>query len=69
MRIRRYHTSEEEALWSMLYNTVHNVNIKDYSQAQVNAWALDEWNMEQWKMRLAKTNPFVSEIDGQVVGL
>ena len=53
----------------MLYNTVHNVNIKDYSQAQVTAWAPDEWNMEQWKMRLAKTNPIVSEIDGQVVGL
>ena len=68
MKIRRYYPGEEEALWSLLYNTVHKINVKDYSQAQINAWAPDEWDMEQWKKRLAQTNPFVSEIDGQLVG-
>lgn len=68
MKIRRYHQGEEEALWSLLYHTVHKVNGKDYSQAQVEAWAPFEWDILQWKKRLLRTNPFVAEENGQLVG-
>ena len=68
MNIRRYLQGEEKALWSLLYNTVHNVNIKDYSQSQIDAWAPEEWDMVEWTKRLLKTNPFVAEIKGQLAG-
>ncbi|MDM8563687.1 GNAT family N-acetyltransferase [Candidatus Marithioploca araucensis] len=68
MKNRRYHQGEEQALWSLFYNSVHKVNSKDYSQAQIEAWAPSEWDMPQWKNRLRRTNPFVAEENGQLLG-
>ncbi|MES0371541.1 MAG: GNAT family N-acetyltransferase [Mariprofundaceae bacterium] len=68
MNIRRYRQGEEDVLWQLLYNTVHHVNIQDYSSEQLNAWAPDDWDMEQWKERLLGSRPFVVEAEDQVVG-
>lgn len=68
MKIRRYHLGEEHTLWLLLYNTVHKVNKRDYSQAQIEAWAPSTFDFPQWKKRLFKTNPFVAEQNGKLVG-
>lgn len=68
MKVRRYIKGEEQALWSLLYDTVHKVNCKDYTQAQIEAWAPSQWDLPQWVNRLNKTNPFVAEINSQLVG-
>ncbi|WP_028581435.1 GNAT family N-acetyltransferase [Desulfogranum japonicum] len=68
MKIRRYRKGEEQTLWSLLYKTVHKVNSKDYTQAQVEAWAPSQWNLPNWIKRLNKTNPFVAEKDNQIIG-
>ena len=68
MKVRRYETGEEEALWSLLYETVHRVNSKDYSQAQIDAWAPSERDSDQWSNRLKETNPFVAEVHGELIG-
>ncbi len=47
---------------------MHNVNIKDYSQSQINAWAPENYDLKQWSERLSRTNPFVAESNGQLVG-
>jgi putative acetyltransferase len=68
MKVRRYRKGEEQELWSLLYETVHKVNSKDYTQAQIEAWAPTQWDLPKWKKRLNKTNPFVAEKDNQIVG-
>ncbi|MDX8403998.1 MAG: GNAT family N-acetyltransferase [Mariprofundaceae bacterium] len=68
MNIRRYHQGEEDVLWQLLYNTVHHVNIKDYSKEQVGAWAPDDWDKEQWKERLLRSRPFVVEVEDEILG-
>ena len=37
--IRKYQEADTDELWELFYNTVHRVNIKDYSKSQVDAWA------------------------------
>ena len=39
MKIRRYQKSDCEELAKLFYNTVHTINIQDYSVEQLNAWA------------------------------
>lgn len=39
--IRNYKESDTKALWDIHFNTIRNVNIRDYSQVQVEVWAPD----------------------------
>lgn len=39
MIIRPYQTADCEALARLFYDTVHTVNAKDYTKAQLDVWA------------------------------
>ena len=55
----------------MFYNTVLNVNVGDYSVAQVEAWAGPAPDPEMWERRIAEDdarNMFVATKEDRVVG-
>lgn len=66
--IRDYLESDAEVLWTICFNTIRNVNCRDYSQAQVEAWAPDSYDSEYWSKRMNGLSPFVAEIDGVIAG-
>ncbi len=66
--IRNYQTSDAKALHALFYHTVRHISIRDYSKAQVRAWAPDNHDEAAWEARMAAINPFVAETDGKVVG-
>lgn len=66
--IRKYEESDSRALWYIFYHTIRNVNIRDYSQAQVTAWAPDELDPKIWQRKMNLISPFVAEIEGEIVG-
>ena len=68
LRVRRYIEEDSTALWAIFFNTVRHVNIQDYSQDQVNAWAPEAFDTEVWKTKMKALNPFVAELDGIIVG-
>ncbi|WP_078927658.1 GNAT family N-acetyltransferase [Vibrio cincinnatiensis] len=68
IEIRKYQESDALDLWAIFYHTVRNVNLRDYSQAQVEAWAPDGFSSEIWKRQMNLLSPFVAEIDGKIVG-
>ena len=37
--IRQYDYSDAQDLANIYYYTIHNINSKDYSEEQINAWA------------------------------
>lgn len=41
IKIRDYKESDANALWAIFYHTIRNINVRDYSQAQVEAWPPD----------------------------
>ena len=48
MKIRRYKSVDFNEITELFYNTVHSINIKDYSKDQVNVWATGELDYEKW---------------------
>ncbi|NET02210.1 MAG: GNAT family N-acetyltransferase [Sphaerospermopsis sp. SIO1G1] len=68
MIIRKYQITDTEMIMNLFYNTVHEINIRDYTQAQVDAWATKNLNYEYWLARLKIKQPLVAEISGEIVG-
>ena len=48
MFIRKYKPSDCEELARLFYNTVHTINAKDYTKAQLDAWAPKNPDLEKW---------------------
>ena len=68
MTLRDYCKTDCTELARLFYDTVHTVNAKDYSRAQLDAWATGEVNLEAWNKSFQAHNTVVAEIDGQIVG-
>ena len=48
MVIREYKPLDCEVLAGLFYNTVHRVNIKDYTKEQLDVWATGSVDLEKW---------------------
>lgn len=68
VRIRNYQPNDNKALWEIYFHTVRNINVRDYSQEQVEAWAPSDFDSELWQKCLHRIQPFVAELDGRIVG-
>lgn len=66
--IRDYKESDAKVLRALMFHTIRHINICDYSQAQVEAWAPDDLDDAVWLKRVSGLNPFVAVIDNTVVG-
>lgn len=47
MKLRKYQASDCKELTDLFYNTVHNVNAKDYTKEQLNVWATGQVDSEK----------------------
>ena len=69
---RKYNPNDARALAEIYYHTIHKVNVRDYSEKQVNAWApsssLEPDGLEDWKKKWAKVVPIVALQGENVVG-
>lgn len=68
MHVRELRTGEEPVLFDLFRNTVRNVNIRDYTESQVAAWAPDDLDSSVWAEKMRSIRPFVVEVDGNIVG-
>lgn len=69
MNIRRYKRGEEVAIWTVYFAATHESNARDYHCELIERWAPHDQDMKQWADRLASTNPFVTIVEGQIVGM
>ncbi len=51
IKIRKYKESDARDLWTIFYHTICNVNIRDYTQAQVEAWAPNGFSSDVWQKK------------------
>ena len=69
MLIRLFQKQDSEQIAQLFHDTVREVNIHDYSTAQVNAWAPDDLHIEEWSESCAKKFTYVAEEeDGEIIG-
>ncbi|MBU1309597.1 MAG: GNAT family N-acetyltransferase [Gammaproteobacteria bacterium] len=67
-QIRPYQPGEEPLLRELFYNTVHNVNQRDYTPEQRNAWAPAQYDENAWAMRMLESEPYVALDNDTIVG-
>ncbi|MEF1329672.1 GNAT family N-acetyltransferase [Vibrio sp. M260121] len=68
MMIREFREQDAPILWALFYNTIRNINLRDYTEQQVKAWAPDEFDSQLWLKKMTAIQPFVAELDCVIVG-
>lgn len=68
VKLRRFQTTDADALRELFNQTVRQVNKRDYTATQLAAWAPDDYDRQAWLERLRQNRPFIAEIDGTIVG-
>ena len=68
MDIRRYKENEITDLWNLFFDTIHKINIRDYTKEQVEAWAPSNFDISIWKQKIIDIDPYVAVIDSKIVG-
>ncbi len=67
VKIRRFAPGEEGALLAVHYSAIHQIAARDYTKAQIEAWAPHDIDPLVWEQRIRALNPFVVELEGCVV--
>jgi putative acetyltransferase len=67
MHVRKFRVGDEAALFRIYYSAIHQVASRDYSRAQVEAWAPADLDRSLWETRMRGINPFVIEADGLLI--
>ncbi len=68
LTIRKFQRGDESDLRAIFFNTIRNVNIRDYSESQIQAWAPDNYDSSAWHERISSINPFIAVLEGEIVG-
>ena len=66
--IREYRTEDRDALVQLFVETVHQVNARDYTPAQLDAWAPREQDLERWGRTFLHHRTFICQREGQTAG-
>ena len=68
MQIRTYQSSDRKEITELFYNTVHTVNMRDYTKEQVDVWAPEEPDLDGWNESLLAHYSIVATEDNRIVG-
>jgi UPF0176 protein len=68
MLIRLFQPEDSDRIAQLFHDTIRNVNIADYSLAQVRAWAPDDLNFQDWQAECSRKFTYVAEHSGEIVG-
>lgn len=68
MIIRPFKKSDVSQIAQLFHDTVREVNIMDYSERQVQAWAPDNIHFRDWQKACSEKYTFVAEENGEITG-
>ena len=68
MKIRRYTDSDFKTVSFLFYDTIHTVNVNDYTPKQLSAWAPNPNCLTRRRNDLLNQNTLVAEIEDTIVG-
>ena len=68
MVIRKYESSDCKEMAELFFNTVHSVNVKDYTKEQLDAWAPGQVDLEKWDQSFQEHFSIVAVENDIIVG-
>lgn len=67
IELRKFRVGDEPSLRRVFESAIHDVAIRDYNQAEIDAWAPRQFDPSLWARRVQGIDPFVVERDGEIV--
>ncbi len=71
MIIMKFKETDTKEIVTLFYETVHSINLNDYSQEQLDVWATKEEKeakINSWKVSLGQNISYVAKINDEIVG-
>lgn len=68
MKIRLFEKQDAEKIAQLFHETVREINIRDYSSAQVEAWAPDNIHFRDWEKMCSNRFTYVADNNGPIAG-
>lgn len=68
MLIREFQPADQPAIRQLFYDTVRQINCRDYNAEQIDTWSSNARNDEFWQTRLQTKLTYVAEENRQIVG-
>jgi UPF0176 protein len=68
MLIRLFQKQDSDQIAKLFHDTIREVNIRDYSPAQVQAWAPDDLYFTNWTEDCTSNFTYVAEEEGEIIG-
>ena len=68
MDIRKYKSTDCAEIAELFYNTVHEINAKDYTKQQLDIWATGDVDLSVWDKSFLEHNTLVAEENNIIVG-
>lgn len=68
MIIREFMKADLDEVLKLFYNTIHTINVNDYSKEQVDAWGVVTPDKDRWLNSLQVNKTYVVELNGKIIG-
>ena len=68
MKIRKATLKDTDQITRLFYDTINNINIRDYNSDQIRLWSSGQLNTEKWKRNISEQYFIVSESDSIITG-
>ena len=68
MVLRKYATADCGELVRLFYETVHTINVEDYTKEQLDAWAPENVDLEEWDRSFREHDCVIAAEDGTITG-
>lgn len=66
MYLREYTPEDLPEIAQLFYDTVHTINVRDYTQEQVNVWATGKLDTERWNNSFLRHYSLVA-VEGDII--
>jgi len=68
MNIEKATLNDTKEIVELFTNTIHKINIQNYSQEQIEVWAPTKIDYKKWKNRFEKIKPYIVKSNNKIVG-
>ena len=68
LKLRPYQPQDLADMQRLYFQTIRRVNARDYSTAQVGAWAPEKPDTERWRRKLAGEEVVIAELADELTG-
>lgn len=68
MNIEKATSKDTKEIAELFTNTIHNVNIQNYTKDQIEVWAPSTINYEKWKERFTQSKPYIAKENNKILG-